>query len=99
MEVRSQKPEEKIKKMKRLNELPNIGKILERKLIEADIKTPQELRELGAEQTLLRLSIEDKTRCYNMLCALEGAIQGIRWHALPQARKEELKEFLRLKLT
>jgi hypothetical protein len=27
------------------------------------------------------------------LYALEGAIQGIRWHNLPKARKEELLHF------
>ena len=28
-----------------------------------------------------------------MLYALEGAIQGIRWHCLDKVRKQELKEF------
>lgn len=27
------------------------------------------------------------------LYAIEGAIQGIRWHNLEKSRKEELKEF------
>ncbi len=31
-----------------------------------------------------------------MLCALEGAIQGIRWHGLSKERKEELKQFLKM---
>lgn len=31
-----------------------------------------------------------------MLCELEGAIQGIRWHALDNDRKKELKEFYRM---
>ena len=28
---------------------------------------------------------------YNMLYALEGAIQGVRWHALPAERRAEVK--------
>ncbi|WP_445709692.1 TfoX/Sxy family DNA transformation protein [Flavobacterium mesophilum] len=28
-----------------------------------------------------------------MLCALEGAIQDIRWHDIDKVRKEELKIF------
>ena len=83
--------------MEKLSKLPNIGRVLEQKLIEADIQTPGQLIQLGAEQAFLRLSIEDEGACYNMLCALEGAIQGIRWHQLSKERKTELKEFLRLK--
>lgn len=83
--------------MDKLSQLPNIGKVLEQKLLEAEICTPPQLIQTGAEQAFLKLSIEDKSACYNMLCALEGAIQGIRWHNLPKERKQELKEFIRLK--
>ena len=31
-----------------------------------------------------------------MLFALEGAIQGKRWHEMEQDRKQELKEFYRM---
>ena len=81
----------------KLNELPNIGKTLEQRLTEAGITSPKQLKETGAENAFLRLTVEDKSACYNMLCALEGAIQGIRWHQLSKERKNELKEFLRLK--
>jgi len=81
----------------KLNELPNIGKTLEQKLTEVGITNPEQLKETGAENAFLRLAVEDKSACYNMLCALEGAIQGIRWHQLSKERKNELKEFLRLK--
>lgn len=81
----------------KLNELPNIGKTLEQKLIEAGITNPEQLKKTGAEDAFLRLAVEDRSACYNMLCALEGAIQGIRWHQLSAERKNELKEFLRMK--
>ena len=84
-------------KMERLSDLPNIGKTVEQKLIEVDIETPQQLKEIGAEQAFVRLATVDEGACLSMLCALEGAIQGIRWHNLDKNRKEELKEFLRLK--
>ena len=35
----------------------------------------------------------DNDACINMLFALEGAIQGIRWHGLDKKRKAELTEF------
>ena len=81
----------------KLNELPNIGKTLEQRLTEVGITNPAQLKETGAENAFLRLAVDDKSACYNMLCALEGAIQGIRWHQLSKERKNELKEFLRLK--
>lgn len=83
--------------MKKLSQLPNIGEVLQQKLIEADIQTPEQLIQLGAEQAFLRINIEDESACYNMLCALEGAVQGIRWHQLSKERKVELKVFLRLR--
>ena len=83
--------------MKKLSDLPNIGGILEKKLTDADISTSEKLFALGAEQAFLRLTFEDESACYNMLCALEGAIQGVRWHNLPKDRKEKLKEFLKMK--
>jgi len=83
--------------MKRLSDMPNIGKTVEKKLIEVGIETPEQLIELGAEQAFIRLASVDEGACLCMLCGLEGAIQGIRWHDLDKKRKEELKEFLRLR--
>lgn len=83
--------------MKKLSSLPNIGKTLEEKLIRVGIQTPEELINTGSEQTLLRIRAHDEGACFNMLCALEGAIQGIRWHNLSPERKEELKAFLKMK--
>ena len=82
--------------MMRLSELSNIGKVVEEKLKEVGIETPQQLNELGAEQSFIRLQAIDERACYNMLCALEGAIQGIRWHNLSKERKEGLKDFLKM---
>ncbi len=76
-----------------LNELPNISSNLAKKLIKAGITTPSMLKEAGAENVFIRLYTLDKNSCINMLYALEGAIQGIRWHNLPMVRKEELKSY------
>jgi len=80
-----------------LSHLPNIGKVLEQKLKEVGITTPEELRNAGAENAFIRIRTIDDTACFNMLCALEGAIRGISWHDLPKERKEELELFLKLK--
>ncbi len=83
--------------MSELSKLPNIGKFLEEKLIQVEIKNETDLKTIGAENALLRIRTIDDTACFNMLCALEGAIQRIRWHDLPVERKEELKQFLKMK--
>ena len=79
--------------MNTLETLPNIGKILAEKLEQVGIKTPEELRQAGVENAFIKLKTIDETACTNMLYALEGAIQDIRWHHLPNNRKLELLDF------
>lgn len=83
--------------MKNLTELPNIGKTLADKLNMIGIENEQDLKQLGSENAIIKIStIENSGACINMLYALEGAIQGIRWHGLDNDRKQELKEFYRM---
>ena len=83
--------------MKTLEELPNIGQTLSKKLNEIGISSEQELVELGSENAIIKIAtLRDSGACLNMLYALEGAIQGIRWHGLSIDRKQELKEFFML---
>ena len=79
--------------MGELAKLVNIGKVVEQQLEAVDVTTPQQLMELGSREAWLRIQAIDSSACYNRLCALEGAIRGVRWHDLPQDVKQELKEF------
>ncbi|MCY6957687.1 TfoX/Sxy family protein [Clostridium brassicae] len=79
--------------MNKLSRMPNIGNTLENKLIDADIKSPEELISLGSKEAFIRIKMLDDSACYNMLCSLEGAIQGIRWHHLDESTKQQLKVF------
>ncbi|HBG72023.1 MAG: competence protein TfoX [Bacteroidetes bacterium GWF2_43_63] len=76
-----------------LTSLPNIGKTLAELLMQAGIETPAQLKAVGSENAFIRISAIDSEACINKLCALEGAIQGIRWHQLSPDKKRELKEF------
>lgn len=77
-----------------LDELPNIGKILADKLKTVGIVNYNELKAVGSENAIIKIAtLEDHGVCINMLYALEGAIQRIRWHNLDNARKQELKAF------
>ena len=83
--------------MSSLNDLPNIGKTLAKKLESIGIKTEQDLKTAGSENALLKIAtLENSGACINMLYALEGAVQGIRWHGLTDERKQELLQFYRM---
>lgn len=79
--------------MSNLSNLPNIGKVLEEQLVKVGINTEAELKRSGSKEAWLNIRGIDKSACYNRLCALEGAIQGIRWHSLSDEVKKDLKEF------
>ncbi|RPH34458.1 MAG: competence protein TfoX [Bacteroidales bacterium] len=79
-----------------LSSLPNIGKNLVEKLIQVGIETPNQLKSIGSENAFARIKVIDCGACINMLFALEGAIQGIRWHNLDSNRKNELNDFYSL---
>lgn len=77
----------------KLEELPNIGKILAEKLSVVGIESIDVLQAIGSENAFIKLKTIDSDACLNQLCAIEGAIQGVRWHNLDESRKRELKEF------
>ena len=79
-----------------LSALPNMGKETVRRLKEVGIHTASELKAVGTEQAFLRLRALDPGACLSLLCGLEGAIQGIRWHNISPERKDELKHFLKM---
>ena len=79
--------------MGELEKLPNIGKEVERQLNEVGIFTYDELKSIGTEQAWLRIQEIDASACIHRLLALEGAIQGVKKTALPQERKDKLKDF------
>ena len=79
--------------MSKLSDLPNIGKKLEAQLNEAGIETIEQLTAVGSKQAWINIRAIDASACINRLCALEGAIEGIRWHNLSDEVKKELKEF------
>ena len=74
----------------------NLGQKIEKELNKAGINTIEELIAMGSEEAFIKLHTIDKTSCIHKLYALEGAIQGIRWHDLPQQKKDELKIFFNL---
>lgn len=79
--------------MGKLAKLVNIGPTLEKQLGQVGITTPAELKAIGSREAWLRIKAIDPSACIMRLPALEGAIQGIRWHDLDPDVKAELSAF------
>lgn len=79
--------------MGEISKLPNIGDKLEAQLKEVGIDTVDQLKKVGSKQAWLHIRTIDSSACINRLYALEGAIQGIRWHSLSSEVKSQLKDF------
>ena len=78
--------------MKTLTDLPNIGMVVARKLEAAGIATPEDLKALGSVEALRRIRAknEEDAPCRSMLSGLEGAIRGVRWHAIDKGERDQL---------
>ena len=79
--------------MGELSNMANIGVKLEEQLNKVGINTCEDLRKCGSKEAWLNIKSIDSSACFNRLCALEGAIQGIKWHSLSTEEKNSLKEF------
>jgi len=74
----------------------NIGSDTENKLMQVGIDTMAKLIEAGSEKAFLKIRSIDPGACLSLLYGLEGAILGIKWHELPEDRKQELRQFFNL---
>ena len=79
--------------MANLNKMPNIGKTLEKRLQNVGISDAETLVTEGSEAAFMKLRLFEGDTCFSTLCALEGAIQNIRWHYLSNEKKNKLKKF------
>ena len=79
--------------MSELTKLPNIAAKLDAQLADVGITTVDELRRVGSREAWLRILSRDPSACLMRLSALEGALQGVRWHYLEADTKQSLKEF------
>ena len=76
-----------------LTTMRNIGPEMARKLAAVGVRSPGELAEAGAKDVFFRLKTLYPNVCLVHLYALEGAVRGVDFNALPQETKEDLKTF------
>jgi DNA transformation protein len=75
-----------------LTRLPNIGPVLATKLAEIGVSSHDDLVAMGSVEAVLRIGHTDPSACYNMLYAIEGAIRGVRWHAIPRDERAQVRD-------
>ncbi len=77
-----------------LTSLPNIGAVVAEKLKAAGVTTPEQLKALGSVEAAIRLRAlaarPEEAPCASMLSGWEGAIRGVRWHAIPKHERDTL---------
>ena len=73
-----------------LSGVPNLGKALTAELAAIGITNLTQLEQLGSVEIACRLTRHGGSVCANKLYALEGALRGIRWHAIPSQERDEL---------
>jgi len=78
----------------------NLGPAVEKDLAAVGIKTAQQVIDLGAEDTFVKMLLGRKkigrsAKCCNALYlyAIHGAIHDIDWRELPEKLKGEFKAF------
>ena len=80
--------------MSTFSDLPNVGKVLEDNLRKINIETPEQLRQIGAEEAFFRIRmVVDPGACLHMLYGIQGAIEGIPDKFLSDQTKERLRLF------
>lgn len=80
--------------MSALSDLPNVGQVLEDNLRKINIETPEQLRQIGAEEAFFRIRMTvDSGACLHMLYGIQGAIEGIPDKFLSDQTKERLRLF------
>ncbi len=80
--------------MNRLEEALNIGPVLAERLRAVGITTLDRLQEVGAEAAWEQLGqIDPEWGCVHALLAVVGATKGVRWMALSEAERRQLRRF------
>ncbi|EIY8196842.1 TfoX/Sxy family DNA transformation protein [Enterococcus faecalis] len=80
--------------MSDLIKLPNIGVVLEKKLLLAGIENQEKLKKIGSKEAFFRIRLQsDSDACLHMLYGLEGAIEGVNDICLSRETNEELKAY------
>ena len=82
--------------MESLTDMPNIGPTAADTLERVGIKTPAQLRQVGAKEAWLRIRTQaDPGACLHLLQGLEAAVENIPKKLLTAEKRAELNAFFK----
>ena len=79
--------------MAELTSMRNIGKEMEKKLNSIGVFSSEELTRVGSKEAFIRLKMHYSDLCPVHLYTLQGAIDNVEHHQLPDEFKRDLKRF------
>ena len=74
-----------------LEDLPNLGPTSAGWLRDVGVETSDDLERLGSVAAFLLVDASREGTSLNLLYALEGALQDVRWDRLPPQVREDLR--------
>ena len=78
-----------------VEDLPNIGKVLGKRLRKVGIETAEAFEKQGDAKAFIKLCAEfPEDACVHTRLALAGAARHIRWHDLPKEVQAEVTQGL-----
>lgn len=78
-----------------IEDMPNLGPYISRRLMEIGVRNEVDLRKLGAPLAFHRLRFRfGREITLSALWAMDGALLGVDWRRIPQDRKMELRRQL-----
>ncbi len=81
--------------MQELSSLPNISKIVKRKLNDVNIYNAEQLKEIGSREAFKKVKTAYPRSCIYFLFRLEGAVTEKKWYQLGKDKEEELADFFK----
>ncbi|SJZ97853.1 TfoX/Sxy family DNA transformation protein [Anaerorhabdus furcosa] len=79
--------------MTALTSMKNIGKEMKKKLESVGIDSVEKLKCIGSKDAFIHLRMKYSNICLVHLYTLQGAIDDIEYHNLPENMKSDLKKF------
>jgi len=81
--------------MQELNSLPNISRIIKRKLNDVNILNAEQLKEIGSREAFTKIKTAFPKSCVYLLYRLEGAITEEKWYNLGKEKEKELSDYFK----
>ena len=81
--------------MQELSSLPNVSKLIKRKLNDVNIYHAEQLKEIGSREAFTKIKTAFPKSCIYFLFRLEGAVTDKKWYRLGKEKEKELGDYFK----